>query len=99
MKTHWSGIKGPLPWEDIVVTESMGPIVDRTKENLGSTDIIIMKTRRFIRDMIVTCEKDERPKTIGYNIDNLNELRGVGVRFKEAIDWKSIDGKNPPVSA
>ena len=98
MKTHWSGIRGPLPWEDIVVTESMGPIVDRTKENLASTDIIIIKTRRFICDMIRANETGEEPQTIGYNIDNLSDLRGVAIRFSRDVDWKTIDGKNPPKS-
>lgn len=96
MKTHWSGIRGPLPWEDIVVTESMGPIVDRTKETLGSTDVIIMKNRRFVLSMLQDIEAGREPEIKGYSVKNLNDLRGVAIRYSEQTDWRQVDGKNPP---
>ena len=41
---HWSGIVGRgNPYEDFVVQESMGPIVDRTKEFLGQCDSVIVR--------------------------------------------------------
>ena len=39
-----------FPIEDKAVTESMGPIVDRTREHLGSTDAIIIRVRRQLLD-------------------------------------------------
>ncbi len=46
MKTRsWSGFKS-LQAEDAVVSESV-PIVDRTKENLRSIDVAIVRARRF----------------------------------------------------
>lgn len=98
MKTHWSGIHGPLPLEDIVVTESMGSIVDRTKETLGSSDVIIMKNRRFVLSMLKQIEKGEAPDIEGYSFESLNTLRGVAVRYSKEIKWQDIDGKNPPVA-
>ena len=41
----YTGIQG-IPVQDQAVTESMGPIVDRTKEHLGTSDRMIMLTRR-----------------------------------------------------
>ena len=47
MKTEsWSGIEG-LFIQDNAVQESMGPIVDRTIEHLGTTDIAIITARRL----------------------------------------------------
>ena len=99
MKTHWSGIRGPLPLEDLVVTESMGPIVDRTKENLGSSDIIIIKNRRYVLQMLTQIQNGEELSIEGYSIEELNDLRGVAIRYADKIDWRDVDGKNPPVMA
>jgi phenylpropionate dioxygenase-like ring-hydroxylating dioxygenase large terminal subunit len=41
----YTGIEG-IPVQDQAITESMGPIVDRTKEHLGTSDRMIMLTRR-----------------------------------------------------
>ena len=42
----WSGIRGLFP-QDNAVQESMGAIVDRTIEHLGTTDIAIITARRL----------------------------------------------------
>jgi hypothetical protein len=44
MKSY-SGIRG-IRQQDMAVTESMGPIYDRTREHLGTTDALIIRTRR-----------------------------------------------------
>ncbi len=41
----YTGIQG-IPVQDQAVTESMGQVVDRTKEHLGTSDRMIMLTRR-----------------------------------------------------
>lgn len=47
MRTEsWSGIRGLFP-QDNAVQESMGAIVDRTIEHLGTTDIAIIAARRL----------------------------------------------------
>ncbi|RKP53764.1 hypothetical protein D7S86_16025 [Pararobbsia silviterrae] len=44
---HFSGFPGRHIYEeDFVVQEAMGPIVDRTREYLGSSDKVIIHTRR-----------------------------------------------------
>jgi phenylpropionate dioxygenase-like ring-hydroxylating dioxygenase large terminal subunit len=46
-----SGVEG-IAMQDASLQESMGPIVDRTKENLGSTDVgIIMARHRLLRSV------------------------------------------------
>lgn len=41
----FTGIPG-IRQQDMAVTESMGPIYDRTREHLGTTDVLIIRTRR-----------------------------------------------------
>jgi phenylpropionate dioxygenase-like ring-hydroxylating dioxygenase large terminal subunit len=41
----YTGIRG-IRQQDMAMTESMGPIMDRTNEHLGTTDALIIRTRR-----------------------------------------------------
>jgi phthalate 4,5-dioxygenase oxygenase subunit len=45
---HFSGFTGNLLQEDTVTQISMGPIVDRTKEHLSSSDVAIIHARRVL---------------------------------------------------
>ena len=57
----FSGVHG-FGMQDASVQESMGPIVDRTKENLVSTDNgIIMARHRLLRSVKAMVEKDVTP--------------------------------------
>ncbi|MBU0793200.1 MAG: hypothetical protein KJ752_04420, partial [Alphaproteobacteria bacterium] len=44
----YSGIEA-IPVQDQAVTESMGPVVDRTMEHLGTSDRMIVLTRRRLK--------------------------------------------------
>ncbi|MBA3737652.1 MAG: aromatic ring-hydroxylating dioxygenase subunit alpha [Actinobacteria bacterium] len=57
----FSGIKG-IAMQDASLQESMGPVVDRTKENLVSTDNgIIMARRKLKKAVIALRDKGETP--------------------------------------
>lgn len=45
----YTGIKG-VSEQDAAIQESMGPIVDRTKEHLNSSDLGVVQFRRYILD-------------------------------------------------
>jgi phthalate 4,5-dioxygenase oxygenase subunit len=49
---HFSGFTGNLLQEDTVTQVSMGPIVDRTKEHLSSSDVAIIHARRVLLDAL-----------------------------------------------
>jgi len=42
----WSGIAGGMN-QDMAVTQSMGGVVDRTKENLAGEDFLVIQTRKY----------------------------------------------------
>src|SRR5262249_49455709 len=58
---HWSGFTRSAIEEDSVVQTSMGPIVDRTKENLSSSDVAVAQTRRLILDTLAEYERGQLP--------------------------------------
>ncbi len=49
---HFSGFVKNLLEEDIVVQVSMGPVVDRTKEQLSAGDVAIVRARRMLLQAI-----------------------------------------------
>ncbi len=53
----FSGVKG-IAMQDASLQESMGPIVDRTKENLVSTDNGIIMARQRLRKAVIALRDD-----------------------------------------
>jgi phthalate 4,5-dioxygenase oxygenase subunit len=51
-KGHFSGFTRSVLHEDVGVQMSMGPIVDRSLENLCGTDLAIVRMRSFLLDLL-----------------------------------------------
>lgn len=58
---HWSGFDRSAIDEDAAVQVSMGSILDRSKENLSSSDVAIAHTRRLILDTVASAEAGTLP--------------------------------------
>jgi phthalate 4,5-dioxygenase len=58
---HWSGFGRSAIDEDAVVQVSMGPIIDRTRESLSTSDVAVAHTRRLILDTIAAYEEGRLP--------------------------------------
>ena len=56
---HFSGFPASVLHEDVGVQMSMGPIVDRSRENLCATDLAIVRMRRQLLDRLVRFEAGE----------------------------------------
>src|SRR5262249_4139325 len=56
----YSGVSG-IAMQDASVQESMGPIADRTKENLVSTDNAIIMARHRLRRAALDLQKGTMP--------------------------------------
>jgi phthalate 4,5-dioxygenase oxygenase subunit len=54
----WIGIDG-FPHQDMACQESMGPIVDRTREHLGTSDIAIIRMRRRMLEAVTRFQRGE----------------------------------------
>ena len=84
-----SGLRG-VQVEDAVVQESMGPLYDRSKENLGTTDIAVVRMRRLMLRSVRDFIKEEKPP-LGINIQNrYNKLRGEEAIVAKGEKWQEI---------
>jgi phenylpropionate dioxygenase-like ring-hydroxylating dioxygenase large terminal subunit len=82
----FSGIPGGARPQDMAVTWSMGSIYDRTHEHLGTTDALIIRTRR----RVINAAKALRDHgTVPPGVDNpeLYRLRSGGVVLPRSVDW------------
>lgn len=89
---HFSGFPGRhLYIEDFVVQEAMGAIVDRTREYLGSSDKIIMHTRRTLI-AAARAFKDGVPAW-GQASDEIDyrKIRACAVFLQPGQRWQDVD--------
>lgn len=59
---HFTGNARSVIDEDAMVQSSMGPLVDRSKENLSSSDVGIAFARRLLLDAIASAEAGQLPQ-------------------------------------
>jgi hypothetical protein len=81
----YSGIRG-IRQQDAAVTGSMGPIYDRTSEHLGTTDALIIRTRR----RVIAASKALRDHGImppGVDEPLIYRQRSGGVILPRNVDW------------
>ncbi len=71
-KGHFSGFTGNLLQEDTVTQVSMGPIVDRTREHLSSSDVAIIHARRVLLEALDNIEAGRAPVGTGPAPDHLD---------------------------
>ncbi len=94
---HWTGILGRgNAYEDFIVQESMGPIVDRSQEFLGTCDVVIVRSRKILLDAIKQYQKDGSLSFAGPEV-NFNRIRAISFAYPKGGDWKAIDPFDPPV--
>jgi hypothetical protein len=88
---HWSGImdRGNA-YEDFAVQESMGPIVDRSKEYLGTCDRVIYRARRLLLDAVKKHRDTGELAFAGDDID-FAAIRAVSFAFPGEADWREVD--------
>jgi len=80
----FTGIDG-VNQQDRAVQESMGPIVDRSREHLGPADKAIIATRKLLLEAIETVESGGDPRGTGASY---HEVRAVGRILPTGADWR-----------
>lgn len=79
--------------EDFIIQESMGPITDRTQDNLGSSDTIIDLTRRSLLKAAYDL-RDGKPGIWGQKSAgdfDYARIRGNSRTIPAGVDWRDID--------
>ncbi|WEK45777.1 MAG: Rieske 2Fe-2S domain-containing protein [Candidatus Andeanibacterium colombiense] len=88
---HWSGITGRgNAYEDFAVQESMGPIVDRTQEYLGTCDRVIYRARMLLLEAVKRFRDSGELSFADDGID-FAAIRAVSFAFGKDEDWRDFD--------
>jgi hypothetical protein len=82
----YSGIEG-VNTQDHAVQESMGPIIDRTRENLGTTDKAVITTRRILLRALAELDQGIDPPGADRSYYNVRAIE----RFVPSdTDWRDM---------
>ncbi|HLH75504.1 MAG TPA: Rieske 2Fe-2S domain-containing protein [Candidatus Binataceae bacterium] len=93
---HFSGLS-TLGHEDFAVAESTGPIADRTREYLGSSDSTVIRYRRMMLEAVRAHASGQAARGLDRTID-YGAIRAIALRNRQGEDWREIDAFKPPQS-
>ncbi|PYM72790.1 MAG: (2Fe-2S)-binding protein [Candidatus Rokuibacteriota bacterium] len=83
--TSFTGIAG-IHQQDQAVTESMGPIYDRSQEHLGTSDAMVIRTRRRVLNA-ARALRDSAATPPGVDNPEVYRRRSGGVILPRDADW------------
>jgi len=84
-REDYTGIAG-IHTQDQAITETMGPILDRTKERLGTGDVMVIRVRRRLMEAArALVERGVTPP--GVDNPELYGVRSGGAFLPEGADW------------
>lgn len=85
----WTGIKA-LHMQDAACQETMGPIVDHSKERLGTSDVAIIRLRRRMLDSVKRFMAGEPPIGLDTPFDyaNLTHIEQIPIPIEDP--WQAI---------
>ncbi|HEY1504769.1 MAG TPA: Rieske 2Fe-2S domain-containing protein [Stellaceae bacterium] len=81
----YTGIAG-INQQDRAVQESMGPIVDRSRENLGPADKAVVATRKLLLEAMETVERGGDPPGVG---SSYYEARAAELVLPKVVNWRN----------
>jgi hypothetical protein len=76
--------------EDVAVSESQGPICDRTKENLTQADEPIIMVRRRLLEAAKMLRENGTPAPCARNRGIYGGIRGLSLGLPRSTNW--LDG-------
>ena len=103
----FTGIEG-INTQDHAITESMGPIVDRSEEHLGSTDRAVVIGRHLLIQAVNKVRQGVEPMGLQpsyYNVRALGKILPAGTRWQDALknelfpDGSMKPARNPVASS
>jgi len=88
----FTGIDG-VNAQDRAVQESMGGIVDRTREHLGPADKAVIQARRLLLQVITTVEAGGTPPGVEPTYYSLHPAEAV---LPRGVDWRTLVAPDAP---
>jgi hypothetical protein len=83
----FTGIEG-INTQDFALQEGMGPIVDRTKEFLGTSDKAIVAMRRLLLEAMMANETGDEPR--GLDPKSYRMARAYDAMVPANADWRKV---------
>jgi hypothetical protein len=80
--------------QDFMVTESMGPVYDRSQEQLGSTDKAITRMRHILLSAAKGLAEGKEPPALA---GNFTVIRGAEKILEPGEDWRALGTEDDPV--
>jgi nitrite reductase/ring-hydroxylating ferredoxin subunit len=93
----YTGIAG-INYQDMAVTESMGPIYERTNERLGTTDRAIIRMRRLLIKAAKELANGIEPVTADTSLPYEN-IRSAERIILPTEDWRKLGTEEDPLVA
>jgi hypothetical protein len=84
--TSYTGISD-FVGQDMMVTESMGAIYDRSNEALGTTDVPIIRMRRILLDAAKGLAQGKEPPAL---MGDFKNIRAVEKILEPGEDWQVL---------
>ena len=88
---HFTGVARSVIDEDALVQVSMGPIVDRSKENLSSSDVAVAQARRLILDTLAAAEEGELPPGSASAPQVVHVPHPVDGMVDDGASWRQLE--------
>ena len=85
---HFSGFGRSLLEEDAAVQSSMGPIVDRSEENLSSSDTAVALLRRMLLEALAAADRDQLPPGSAFSPDGVRLPNAAEMLVDEGTRWE-----------
>jgi phthalate 4,5-dioxygenase len=81
--------------QDMMATESPGPVYDRTREHLGSTDVAVIRLHRQLLKAAKSLANGGQPPALGGSGD-FRRIRGAEKILAEDEDWRGLGTDTDP---
>ncbi|HEY5272220.1 MAG TPA: Rieske 2Fe-2S domain-containing protein [Acidimicrobiales bacterium] len=83
----FTGIPG-VNTQDVAIQEAMGPIVDRSKEFLGTTDIAIVAAREILLEAAREVAEGKTPR--GVDAEDCRDVSAADVVIPAGAEWQAV---------
>lgn len=93
----FAGFGGKTTMEDMAVQESMGPIYDRTREHVGTSDMAVIRMRRLMLDSVRRFQDGGVPLGLDGRVP-YEKLRSVQAVIPLEQSWRTVaTGAGEPI--
>ena len=82
--------------QDAMATETAGPVYDRTREHLGSTDIALIRMHRLLLRAAKGLARGEEPPVLA-GAGDFRAIRGAEKILADGEDWRVLGTDEDPI--